>query len=268
MTMAFTLAAFYENIDASAALSALDTIEDTHITVSGKDLTIPILNKIIMAFAMGDGLVQGRLSSPSLRRMWLFDLPAFYPASSLPTDQAVDEAGSNAYTIYRDVPIVDLKENPLELVSSEKLNFLVKNGGAAHTYGLVWLADAVPRPVTGKIFTVRATCSKTLTPNKWTATPLNFEQELPAGRYQVVGMRAKSDNIIAARLLFVGQVWRPGVLGVKTYSERYDEMFRMGKMGVFGEFEFDQPPQVEFLASAADTSEEVFLDLIQVRAGR
>jgi|GEM_PF-4670720 len=266
--MAFTLAGFYENINASAALSEINTIEDTHLTVSGKDLTVPVLNKVLKLFVMGNGLTAARLSSPSLRRLWLFDFPALYPNSSLPNDQAVDEGGSGAYTIYRNVPIVDLAENPLELVSSEKLNFLVKNGGAADTYGLVWLGDVIPRKVTGKIFSVKATASKTLTPKKWTASPIDFEQELPAGRYQVVGMRVKSANIIAARLLFVGQVWRPGVLGVRTLDEVYDEQFRMGNMGVFGEFEFDQPPQVEFLASASDTSEEVYLDLIQVRAGR
>lgn len=266
--MAFTLAGFYENIDASSALKALKTIEDTHLTVKDEDLTVPSLNKILRVFVMGDGLKQARISSPSLRRMWLFDIAEFLPSSSLPSDQTVNEGGSSTYTIYRGVPIVDLAENPLELVSSEKLNILVKNSGAADTYALVWLGDAIPRKVTGKIFTVKATANKTLTANKWTATPINFEQELPAGRYQVVGMRAKSAHIIAARLLFVGQVWRPGVLGVRTETAQYDKIFRMGNMGVFGEFEFDQPPQVEFLASAADTSEEVYLDLIQVRAGR
>ena len=266
--MAFTLIGFYENIDASGALTAINTIEDTHVTVKDEDLTVPALNKIIRAFVMGSGLTAARISSPSLRRMWLYDVPEFLPSSALPSDQAVNEGGSATYTIYRGVPIVDLQVSPLELVPSEKLNVLVKNGGAADTYALIWLADTIPRKVTGKIFTVKATASKTLTANKWTATPINFEQELPAGRYQVVGMRAKSANIIAARLLFVGQVWRPGVLGVKTLTAQYDKIFRMGNMGVFGEFEFDQPPQVEFLASAADTSEEVYLDLIQVRAGR
>ena len=154
------------------------------------------------------------------------------------------------------------------LERGEKLNVEVKNGGTAHTYALIWLADGAITPVKGSIFTVKATGSTTLTANAWTPVPITFDQDLPAGRYAVVGFRAKSANIIGARLIFVGGTWRPGVIGVRSYNVDYDNVFRYGNFGVFGEFEFDQPPQVEVLADTADTSEEFWFDLIQVRAGR
>jgi len=266
--MVFSTCAFYESQDASAALTEVAAVADTHLTVSGDDITIPPLNLVIGAFAMGSGLVAAQLSSPSLRSMALYDFASFLPLANLPSDQDVDEGGSATYIIPLGAGIVDMTRSPLELVPSEKLNFKVKNGGSAGAWGVVFLADAIPTPVSGKIFTVKATSSTTCTANKWTSGTLTFSQDLPAGRYQVVGMRAKSANIVAARLMFVGQVWRAGCIGVRSYDAEYDRMFRYGNLGVFGEFEFDQPPQIEFLATSGDTSEEVWLDLIQIRAGR
>ena len=266
--MAFTLIGFHESVAAST-LTKITALADEHIRVSGDDIVVPELNKIIGALFMSPNMANGELSSPSLRRMWLEDVLPILQDSKLPTTQAVNEGGTDTYNIPRDDYFMNLVDNPLILEQSEKLNVLVDNGGNAEdNLVLVWLSDSKNAPVKGEIHRIKATASKTLTSYAWTNGAITFEQTLPAGRYAVVGMRAKSTSLIAARLVFVGESWRPGVLGQKAYSDDRPKIFEKGNLGTFGEFEFDQPPTIDFLASAADTSEEVWLDLVQVRAGR
>jgi hypothetical protein len=92
--------------------------------------------------------------------------------------------------------------------------------------------------------------------------PLTLQEGLPAQRWSVVGMRAYSANIIAARLIFYGQTNRPGVLGSQNFSDMHHPMFRLGQLGVFGTFDLNSIPQVEVLATAADTAETILLDLV------
>ena len=132
---------------------------------------------------------------------------------------------------------------------------------------IVWLADGPIVPVTGPIFSIRATNTTALTPNVWTVGALTLPDDLPRGRYQVVGLRYSGANPVAGRLVFVGGRWRPGCLGSDGFDVPDHPMFRYGQLGVWGEFEDIEPPQMEFLATVADASQIVTLDLIQVRAG-
>jgi hypothetical protein len=128
----------------------------------------------------------------------------------------------------------------------------------------VWLCDAALAQVTGEIFTVKASTSVTLSANQWTNAAITFAQTLPRGRYQVVGMRAKSTGLVAARLVFPGYAWRPGCLGSAAYNNVERPEFRQGRMGVWGEFDHNVPPTVDFLSISADSNPEVWLDLIKI----
>ena len=145
---------------------------------------------------------------------------------------------------------------------------ILSNPAAAQRQWLVlWLADGPPAPATGRVFTVRATGATTLVLDQWTLVPLTLIENLPRGRYALVGMRARSAGAVAARVVGIGWRWRPGVLGCDAQGDLDHPMFRMGGLGVFGEFEDTDLPQIEFLSTVADTAEDVYLDLIQLRAG-
>jgi len=122
--------------------------------------------------------------------------------------------------------------------------------------------------VAGDIRTVKCTSGHTSAGDIWENVALTLTQTLPAGRYQVVGMRAFGTALLAARLVFIGGVWRPGVPAGDSIDDADVQLFRGGKFGVFGEFEFDQPPSVDLLGSGVTAAEEIYLDLIQIRAGR
>jgi len=247
--MAFTLVG-YSEAQNTTTLANMAALADPHVRVSGDDIVVPELSNLIGAYTLGSSTTQARLSAPSLRTLIEPDL------------EPIDTGSNPTSPIY----IHDFIKRPLELDRGEALNYQVaQNSGTFRSYGLVWLADNHSLDIpAGKIFTVRATSNTTLTANTWTNGALTFAQTLPAGRYVIVGMRAQSSNLIAARLVIPGHSWRPGVVGVSSDSELDYRGFRYGNLGVFGEFAHNEPPTVDFLASAADTSEVVHLDLIKI----
>lgn len=246
--MPFTLVGYSESQD-SAVLVNIAALADQHVRVVGDDIYVPALDQLCAYHFHGANFTLGQVSSPSLRVQTLIDVE--------PADLAA-EPGSPA-------SFHDLFTNPIPLVASEALNTLMGEdaAGASRVTALVWFSDGPITPVTGKIQTVRATGSTTLTANAWTNVALTFSQTLPAGTYQVVGMRAQSAGCEAARLVAPAYPWRPGVIGCDADGDIMPSRFRYGQAGVFVEFAHDAPPTVDFLSVSADTSEVVHLDLIK-----
>jgi len=92
-------------------------------------------------------------------------------------------------------------------------------------------------------------------------------QQLPMGTYAVVGARVV--NLTESglfRLIFTGYDWRPG--GVLTHSVllHEPELFRGGRLGVWGTFDWMHLPRIEILSilAAPVANPDVYLDLIQI----
>jgi len=152
---------------------------------------------------------------------------------------------------------------PLDPFESLELQCNTDNAGAAQHWGFALLSDGSQSPVNGRIYTVRATAAVALTVNTWQNGALTFDQTLPVGRYQVVGMRARGTNLVAARLVFVGGINRPGVFAVNAIGDHDPIKFRHGGFGVFGEFHTNTPPTVD-CAGVTDTAQQFLFDLIRV----
>ena len=97
--MPFTLVAFVETVSHDG-LGKITAVADQHVTVSGDDITVPELDKIMGVVAFSASIEYAQISSPSLRRLFLHDIypiwTADYLAQLLP-------------------PYHDFKENPLQL---------------------------------------------------------------------------------------------------------------------------------------------------------
>lgn len=259
----FTTIAFTESQSVSA-FGKVAGLADEHVTVSGDDITVPELDQVIAIQALSETLARLRLNTPSLRKMWLPEFSEFLEDSLLPTLQAVDEAGSATFEVTKGLGFIDLTQNPFQLKRSEKLNVEIINGASERGYIIVWLADGIQAIERGQIFTIRATNTDTLVADTWTNGALVLDDTLPAGRYGLVGMSAQSATLIAARCVFVGGSWRPGCLGKTAFSDSRPDIFRRGKLGIWGTFNHDQQPTIDFLARAGDSSQIVHLDLIQL----
>ena len=247
--MPFTLVAWYESTTAAKTLYAINAVADPHLRVSDDDIWVPsALPMLAGCIFMGINLTEARMESPTLRTLTPIDIVPFELAAIPSSDpKAVLQPGA-----------------PKTVGATEALNAKITATAANKLTVLAFLCDGPLAPVTGEIFTVKCTTTITLTAYAWTNAALTFAQSLPSGRYQIVGMRAKSANLIAARLVISGFAWRPGCIGCQAFNHIERVELRHGRMGVWGEFDHDVPPTVDFLSAAADTNPEVWLDLIKI----
>ena len=249
--MTMHLAAFYESVDPAGVLTQLNAVVDQAIFTSGVDVRVPqgMANLVAAAgLSAATGPDYGQVQSPSLRQL---------------ANQAVLPIAAAA-KFASPFQINWFGRSPRMLAQSESVNFALKatGGAAAANYGLIWLADGQVQETSGKMFSVHATAAASLVAGTWVNGALTFDDTLPAGNYSVVGLRAQSANLIAARLVFVGGAFRPGVIGDTSEATALMPYARYGGMGTFGSFNVDQPPTIDFLG-ATDTAQDVILDLIK-----
>ena len=250
--MPFTTVAFAESLDPAAALVNFAGVPDNHVTVSGDDIYIPTLNQIIAIGACIDLTVASyaQLRSPSLIERG---------------HEEYIEPVNSGLTFGAAPLVIDKSRSPIPLKVSEALQarILSNPGAAAEHYVIVWLADGSPRVVSGDIRTIRCTGAITLAANTWVNGAITFPVSLAAGRYQVVGARCVSTNGVAFRLNFQGSPWRPGGPCAITQPSQDVPAFRVGGLGVWGEFSHMSPPTLEVLG-VTDTTQVLYLDLLKV----
>lgn len=255
--MVFTLGAHAESEDKGGAfgLVARAAGED-HLGGVNDDLQVPSLNNLL-AVAVGiatGGTGFGRLAAPS-----------FFGGNRLRISPI--NGGADGDPEPNSPPaILDLRRNPIVLAPGEDLRFETDSNptSAAFEWAIYLFGDGPIAPVTGlNPTTVRLTSTDALTADRWTSQEMTFTDRIPTGRYQVIGMQAKSAGLIAARLVRLeGSPWRPGCLGSDGDTDLGHDMFRMGGLGVWGEFRESNPPAVQFLSLSADTDQEVWLDIV------
>lgn len=258
--MPLHVAAFFESVDQT--LDNVAALQDGIIPVQGDDLIVPDGMGFIAAVRVGSATAEfARLSTPSLRQLPSVALPDLQPVGALEPESP--PAGFHEFW-SQPLPI-----NPAAPGKGERLNLLAENDGAGAAepvYGIVFLSSGPVQPAPGPWTPVRATtAAAAVTADTWTARNITLAQTLPKGVYAVGGMRVQSTSLIAARLVFPGQSYRPGVLGCDADADIQPGIFRRGGLGELGRFTNDSPPQVELLCDAADNEvQEIVLDIKRV----
>lgn len=250
----FHLAAWYSSVAPNGADATLAAVNDPVITTQGNDIRVPAtLNNLIGAAILANGaatVTKAQIQSPSLRSVLNFDVRPVSLAKQLV---------ANEHYMFHDL-------SPVPLVQNESLNVVVNDNLAAAGihYALGWLSDGPLQAVNGAIYTVRCTSSVALSVGTWVNGNITFGQVLPAGSYQVVGMRAEGANLTAARLVFVGGTFRPGVPGIAAVATADFPYTRYGEGGVWGQFDNTTPPTIDCLGDT-DTAQVLWLDLMKVK---
>lgn len=253
--MSFTTVAFAEQRTDTASITVNAVVDETHKT-SGDDIYIGRWNRLVGAWAHSLSMQRPYLISPSLRR---FSRIYIYP-KSLPGE------GGRMFRYFD-----NRFHCPVPLDVGESLN-AVEEANAFHAAELdivgVWLADAPSPPVTGEIHTIMAdsTDDTTFVKGVWKNHELTFTPDLPTGKYQVVGAFFYGIYAGLWRFNFRDVAQRPGgVIGLET-NLIGEECFRLGKMGVWGEFDHTLPPSLDILmkVGAADTKFHGVIDLIKI----
>ena len=249
----FHLAAWEQSVQILNVLQAITAVQDPALTTQGNDVRVPTALPFLIgqAAAINDAsLLRAEIQSPSLRAMVNLDIEPIIQGK-----------------VFGSLPEALIHpDSPVPIVPNESLNAFCQSnaaGAVLHTV-LAFLSDGPIKEATGPVYTVRATAGVTLAAATWVNGNLTFQQTLPYGTYQVVGMRARGANLRAARLVFVGQPFRPGVVGVNAITNVDPTYFRYGYMGVFGQFDSTVPPTVDCLGDT-DTSQIFEFDLIRVK---
>lgn len=256
----FTTVAHFQSVDPGGVYTPINAaLGEQSVRSTLTQIFVPELSNLIAVAAGVDITVESfaRVVSPSLRQLSRLEIEPFSSGTAIPVIPISPHA------------IIDMRGNPLAMVRDEVYTAEINSNPAAvqRQWVVSWFADGPIAPVTGRIFSVRFTGATATVADTWTNIPITLAEDLPRGRYQVVGMRARSAQIVAARMVFIGGRWRPGVLGNPTQQGISHEMFRNGLMGVFGEFEDTDLPSVDFLCVGVDATQDGILDLIQLRNG-
>lgn len=250
----FTLVGFNEASASAGAWANVAGAKDDTTRVIGDVIYVPDkFNKLLWCAGNGVDIVRAKLESPSIRRMGVLMIE---PKTNR------DYVEFAYYPVARYTP-----NNMIALAVGEGLEAFVYCG-RTHTTPmaiLVCLADSPISPVSGEIWTVRATYTS-LTPitGEWVSGSLTFDETLPVGNYQLVGASLWHQGGLAFRMVPIGQLNRPGGLTGGGVGAIEPDWQRLGRMGVWCEFHSTTPPKFELLADGTTASTgSMELDLIK-----
>jgi hypothetical protein len=249
--MPFTLVAWSESQDEAGAFTPMTACADQHVRTAGDSIFVPEYNTLVGAAALVGTVGQhARLVSPSLRRV--------NPYHINPVEELLVPGNPASHAVFPGIAVpLDAGE---QIIAENDAN---PAAAEQHTV-LAWLASGALTGQNGAIRTLRATITLVQTAGVWTFSALDFVDEIPTGRYTVVGGHVIAAGAVAWRIVFVGQWHRPGGLVAQVDDQLGLDIFRAGWLGAWGTFEQATPPVIELLGSAAAVSAtyDVYLDVI------
>lgn len=247
------LVALYGSVANGASLVNLTPVTDSLVSIQNSRFLFPMRAQIgCILMNVPDGS-RARINTPMYRNI---ALPEVYPV------KITAENGTNP-------PVMGPIWGSLEIPMNDEFGIDVSRGGAAAAdcFGAIWYAPGMTPASRGPVITMRATCTLTLTVGTWVSGNLTFDQSLPNGSYEVVGMQATIADAMFARLIFPGGInYRPGVPVVEAYGSYVNpQTFRFGNFGSYGRFVSTAQPLIEVMGHTAGAETgEFLLDLIKV----
>ena len=252
----FHLSLYSASIANGSVLVQVAQVADPVIAPSGNGFLVPgVINKLLRVAAVGTNLTRVQLTSASLRDYAPFDVGPVNVGTLIATP----------------ANFADFTDAPIPLAVNEELDAfgVQSNAGAQRITVAVWWGDGAFRNNTQRPFTVHWTATATLSANAWSSTAITFDNGIPSGTFAIVGSR-----VITAGALFHrwiprgGPAYRPGAFAGQAQSFNAVDGSRwsdyVANWGEWMRFTNTTPPQVEIFSISADTTEEGYLDLVQV----
>lgn len=246
------LAAYSESQSAGASLDQLNALADAQLLERNNNFIFRRDTQLQWGWIGGANLTRARIVAPSFRPITNPEIRPF-DQSLLPPD---------------DPAIFNLMRNPLRLPQDEEIQIETSNNlgtGSEQTTFLLSLLIGSRRPMpAGDVFIWRATSTDAATANTWTNVGLTFDNDLPRGRWAIVGFEYQATNAFAARIIFDGEFFRPGVLAITGLGNRPHPIMVDGSLGMLGEFDAFRPPEVEVLNNSTDADHEFFFRIMRI----
>lgn len=230
--------------DLAPVNDSIFTIQNGHF-VPQKDIYI------LWAMAMGATISTARLLSPSIRQI---TTPFIRPI----------EAAATPGTLFG---YQDFGNNALVARAFEELqvNVLQTSAGAEREIVLLGVSDnAAPTDPVGQTFCMKGTSTTAAVANAWTQIAMSWNDTLPGGVYEIIGIEYVAATGVAARVIFEDSPWRPGAPGVAAMASKSWWKFAFGGYGPYGRFTANRFPNIEVLNTAAVASHTVFMNFRRV----
>lgn len=242
---------FYTSSVASGALNQVTSLYTGVTTTLNSGFACPVLNQLGAVYGVALTARRVQIQAPSLR---VKPYPDYVPVN----------VGAGLF----ESPVrgADIMHHPVPLKYGEEVDMFAVVGTTHVVYGMVNFCDGpVVTPPLNNMFTVHATAAVTLTAGAFTTVALTLDQALPAGLYSLVGARVYSATAVFFKVIPTGgPVWQPGGIGVQGYDQLTPERQRYGGWGEWLRFQQNVLPSISLFATAADTAEEAWLDLVQI----
>ena len=246
----FHTLAWYNSAQADIVLTDAIPIPDEIFLIQNANFVPQFDYDILFAAVFSTTLLRSQITSATIRQ--------FSPVAIRPMGGTL---------IPGDQPnVADYRNAPVRVSALEEL--IVQNGQT--TGGAVDVATVmgvtrnfIPAPV-GSVFTMRVTSATAATADVWSNIAATFADNLPTGRYAVVGLNYFAVGAIAARLIFEDSIDRPGCIAGTLAANATAPMFNGGGLGKWGEFSSNRPPNIQVLCNAATAVHELALDFIRI----
>jgi hypothetical protein len=246
----FTLEMYTSSV-ASGALNQVTSLYSGVTPTLNKGFQCPVLNNLGAFYQVSLTGQRGQIQAPSLRTQ---PYPDFVPVN----------VGAGLF----ESPVrgVDLMRYPIPLAYTEEVDAWAVVGTTHVVYtGIIFTDGPVPSVSQQGMRTVHCTSTTTLTAGAFTTVPLTLDQALPAGVYNLVGARVYSATGVFFKVLpAMGPLWQPGGIAVQAYDGLTPDGQRYGGWGTWLTFQQNVLPSISLFATAADTAEEAWLDLVKV----
>lgn len=247
----FHLGAFRGSVTNGTTNTAIAGVSDQALTRAASNAFIAPENATIrMGVAGGVNASRSRINTPAMRKI---GLPYIAPLQT-------------GITVLAPPNIADFGPFGPKPQATDEISVEATHTDAAPQiqWALMWLMFDRREPSVGPKHRQRFTSAITAVVGSWVAGAITFDQNLPNGRYEITGMDVFGTNLIAARLVFPGGGWRPGCLGRNAVASQNSLLFQDGTLGVYGEFDNVNTPQLEVYAEAGNTAQEGYLDLVRI----
>lgn len=249
MEARMTTCAFFASID-SGVFTQVDTVSDQVLNEQDNRFLLRVQFNIIAGFAMGGDMTEARIVVPSLRPILLPRVEPF-----------------EAATVPGHLPnVMDNRSFPIVLQENENFEFQAAETaiGASDVYGVFNLLDGSIVPVPPqRQYVLRGTFTGSTVANQWSSFSPDWEEELPQGKYGVIGGWVQSGGGVAWRINFEGSKFRPGGLCVNSFGQHTWQGFFPGELGLWGEFTNITMPQIDILSTSAEVPTQIVLFIIR-----
>lgn len=245
------LAAFRGSVTNGTTNTAIAGVQDNALTKSASGAYFaPPGGTVFATVAGGVNASRSRINTPVLRAVglpYIAPLNTGITVPSPPNIAVYGEFGPKPFTT--------------DEVSVEATH---TDAAPQIQFALMWFLFGKAAYPTGMEYRLRFTATITGVVGSWASGAITLDQNVPAGDYVITGMDVFGTNLLAARLIFTGGGWRPGVLARNAVGSIPDRMFLDGRLGPMGIFNNTAVPQLEIYVEAANSAQEGYLDVVKV----